>query len=60
MYCNCKDFKSYTEWLMNCENFAWHHGWTIPNDVKIMKYCAWCGKKLKDEKNRYFLPVSIV
>ena len=48
--CDCKGWKNGMSYIIGLENFARSHA-IIDNDYKgnIMQYCAWCGKKLKDE-----------
>ena len=47
--CDCKDWKEGMGHIIDLENVVRSHG-IFDNDYKgnIMRYCAWCGKKLKD------------
>ena len=45
--CNCKEFyEGYRESLMHAQGIAITHGWKYKGET--MRYCAWCGKKLKE------------
>lgn len=54
--CECEHFKRGMDWISGCEGLAYEHGSRFPGDVPIMRYCAWCGKELKDEEETKVMP----
>ena len=45
--CDCNDWKVGMEYVIDCELFAFNHGFN-EYSKRIMIYCPWCGKELKE------------
>lgn len=54
--CTCSNFQIGMTWISGCEGLAYVHGSRMPESVPIMRYCAWCGRELKDEDETKLLP----
>jgi len=46
--CNCEEGEIGRKWIRQCEDLAIAHGYKYKDGNRAWKYCAWCGKPLKE------------